>query len=140
VTKLELVPNTPDYYDFIRRLRNDPDVQKGFVEQVSISPEQQVVYMAKYAQCYYVCLSAGVPVGYIGAIEGDIRIATHPEHQGKGVGLFMVREFVKRHPDCTAKVKFGNSASLGLFRRAGFEEVYVILRPSPSSDFGVDCD
>ncbi len=45
------------------------------------------------------------PIGYIGVIDNDIRVATHPDHQGKGVGSFMVNEIMKIHPNAFAKVK-----------------------------------
>lgn len=132
-TKLEFVANAPEYYEFIRQLRNDDRVQGGFIERVCITPEQQLAYMAKHADCYYVCLCNARPAGYIGAIDGDIRIATHPDFQGVGVGLFMVQELVKRHPGCIARVKHGNSASLRLFKRAGFTETFVILQSPPQA-------
>lgn len=122
--------NESCYYDFIRELRNHPEVQGGFIEWVEITPEQQSDYMSKYADHYCVCLVDGKPAGYIGEIEGDLRVATHPSFQGKGVGNFMVREFCKNRPGCFAKVKVENTASLKLFRKAGFEERFVIMFPA----------
>ena len=127
--KLELVENAPPYFEFMRMLRNNPEVQGGFVEFVHITPEQQEQYMRKYGSNYWICLCDGEPAGYIGEIEGDIRIATDPGFQRRGVGLFMIQEFHKRRPGCYAKVKIENEASLKLFQKAGFRMRYYILEP-----------
>ena len=66
-------------------------------------------------------------MGYVGVIEGDIRIATHPDYQGKGVGSFMLNEVMKIHPTAFAKVKMENEASLNLFESCGFKKMYYIL-------------
>ena len=130
---LEFVPNQPQYYEFMRLLRNDHRIQSGFIEQVSITPEQQAAYMEKWASHSYICLVDGHPAGYIGEIDGDIRIATHADFQKRGVAIFMLKELLKRHPNCFAKVKVDNDASLALFRKAGFEPKFLILEPSEAS-------
>ena len=33
-----------------------------------------------------VCTLEDTPVGFVGQVDGDIRVATHPEYQGMGVG------------------------------------------------------
>lgn len=129
--KLELLPNHPDFYDFIRQLRNDERVQPGFVQKVSITEAEQQVYMAKYHSHYFVCLADGQPAGYIGEIDGDIRLATHPSFQRIGVGRFMVTELLKRRPKIRARVKADNQPSLALFRSLGFVEEFVIFSPPP---------
>lgn len=132
--KYQFVPNSPQYYEFMRLLRNDSRVQGGFIEQVDIQPHEQVAYMAKHGDRYHICLVDGAPAGYIGAIEGDIRIATHPDYQGKGVGRFLVTELLKLDRKVQAKVKVDNKASLRLFESAGFRPVYVILEPGAEAD------
>jgi hypothetical protein len=113
----------------MRVLRNNPEVQGGFIEVVNITPDQQERYMQKYQSNYFICLCDEKPAGYIGEIDGDIRIATDPAFQRCGVGLFMVKEFSQRHPGCFAKVKIDNEASLKLFLKAGFKKRYYILEP-----------
>ncbi|HBF34007.1 TPA: hypothetical protein DDW35_05540 [Candidatus Sumerlaeota bacterium] len=125
--RLKLVPNTHAYYDFIRMLRNDPRVQHGFIQQTQITPEEQHAYMEKYGDCYYVCLCDDQPAGYVGVIDHDIRVATHPDYQKKGVGKFMVQEIMKIFPDAYAKIKVENEASFKLFMKAGFKVKYYIL-------------
>ena len=127
--KFELVPNSPAYHDFIRRLRNDDRVQTGFLEQVSITPEQQQAYMDKYGDRYFVALVEGQPAGYIGEVDNDIRIATHPDFQRRGVARRMLREFMTLCPQARARVKWDNESSLRLFRSAGFKEDLIVFRP-----------
>ena len=125
----EFVDNNESYYEFIRLLRTNPATIEGFVENVQITPEQQKAYMAQYGKNYYVCLVDGVPAGFIGSIENDIRIATLPKYQRKGVGSFMVKELLKRHPDAYAKIKVDNEISLNFFRKLGFKQPFYFLFP-----------
>jgi hypothetical protein len=118
-----LVQNEPGYWEFIRLVRNDPEIQKGFVEVVQITEEQQRNYMEKYNDNYFICLKGDEPVGYIGEIENDIRVAVIMKEQRKGVGKFMVREFMKLRPDSYAKMKHDNVASKRLFESCDFNFV-----------------
>ena len=127
--EFQLVKNEPKYYEFIRTLRNHDQVQVGFLEKVHITPEQQQRYMAQYADHYYLALVDAQPAGYIGEIDGDIRLATHPNFQRKGVAEFMLRQFLQLHPQSTARVKVDNPASLALFRKLGFREAYITFYP-----------
>ncbi|HBO16902.1 MAG: hypothetical protein UR69_C0001G0135 [Candidatus Moranbacteria bacterium GW2011_GWE2_35_2-] len=127
--KIEFVKNSEKYYEFMRLLRNDTIVQKGFIEQVNITPAQQVEYMKKYKENYYICLVDGNPAGFIGTIDGDIRIATHPKYQGNGIGLFMVKELMKKNKNIQAKIKIDNNPSMKLFEKAGFKLKYYIFEP-----------
>jgi len=127
--KYQLVKNKPLYYEFIRKLRNDERVQRGFIEVVNITQKQQEAYMKKYGDCFYICLLSETdkPVGYIGVINDDIRIATHPDYQNQGVGSFMIQEISKIFPDAQAKVKIDNDISMKLFKKAGFKIKYYLL-------------
>jgi hypothetical protein len=73
------------------------------------------------AQYYRIALVDGKPAGYVGVIKEDIRVCTHPDFQGFGVGKFMINECVKIWPTAYAKVKHGNTASDKLFLACGFE-------------------
>ena len=123
----KLVKNSRDYWDFILELRNDPIVKKGFIQQEQISRKNHSVYMQSFGDSFYICLDKDKPIGYIGVINKDIRVATHPDYQGNGVASFMVREVMKIHPDAFAKVKIENEASLRLFESCGFKKKYFIL-------------
>ena len=80
-----------------------------------------------FSNCFYICLYNGEPSGYIGIISDDIRVATHPDFQGKGVGSFMVKEICKIYPNAVAKVKLDNKASLRLFEKCGFKVKYCLV-------------
>jgi len=83
--RLVSVSGNEEYYEFVRLLRTDERVCRGFIEQVKITPEQQKEYMKRYENCYWICLYNECPAGFIGVIDNDIRICTHPDFQGKGV-------------------------------------------------------
>lgn len=76
---------------------------------------------------FYICLDNNDPIGYIGIINQDIRVATHPDYQGRGIATFMVDQIMKKNPQAQAKVKIGNSASLALFKKCGFKIKYYLL-------------
>jgi RimJ/RimL family protein N-acetyltransferase len=131
---MKLVENSMKHWTFIRELRNDPRVKTGFINQRHIGNGEHAEHMWEYGGCYYVCLGEYdeeddwyPQLGYCGVIEGDIRVAVSPEHQGKGVGAFMINELMKLHPDAFAKVKIDNAASLALFEKCGFKKKYYIL-------------
>lgn len=117
----------PEYWEFIRELRNNPAVQDGFIQKVSITKEQQSAYMTKYAEHFRVCLIDGVPAGYVGVIEDDIRICTHPDFQKLGVGKFMLEMIMEEYPTAYGKVKVENEASKNLFKSLGFRETFIIF-------------
>lgn len=126
---IEIVSNEPQYFEFIRSLRNDERVSGGFIEQTAITPEQQLAYMSQHADHYIVALYDGVPAGYAGSIEGDIRVCTHPDYQGLGLGRALIAEIVDRFPESRAKVKVGNHASLRLFESCGFTAAFILFEP-----------
>ena len=123
----KLVPNNPNYWEFIRCLRNMDGVREGFIQQDQITTEQHYDYMKKNNNFFWICLDNDVPIGYIGIIEDDIRVATFPKYQGKGVASFMVNETMKVNSNAVAKVKIENKASLRLFEKCGFKKKYYIL-------------
>tara|TARA_R110001592_G_scaffold5649_4_gene31087 strand:+ start:9540 stop:9944 length:405 start_codon:yes stop_codon:yes gene_type:complete len=133
---MEIVKCSKKYWEFVRTLRNNEKVQEGFIETIEITPEMQEKYMNKYNECYRVVLAevhAGdslskVPVGFVGVIENDIRVCTHPNFQGRGYGKFMINECIKIWPNAFAKVKIKNKASLKLFESCGFNKKYYILK------------
>ena len=122
-----LVRNEKQYWEFIRNLRNMDGVREGFIQQELIHEEYHKAYMEAWGDCFFICLYKGEPVGYVGIINKDIRVATHPDFQGKGVGTFMINAIMKEYPDSEAKVKIENEASLKLFEKCGFKKKYFIL-------------
>ena len=127
---MELVLNESKYWDFIRELRNAKGVKEGFINQSHITPEMHNDFMKKWGDNFYICIIDTKPAGYVGVIDNDIRVATHPYFQGVGVGTFMINEIMKLFPDAFAKVKLENEASIRLFKKCGFKEKYYILEKS----------
>ncbi|MBH83839.1 MAG: hypothetical protein CMP70_04105 [Flavobacteriales bacterium] len=132
---MELVNCTENYWEFVRKLRMDPRVEKGFVEKKKITKQMQKDYMKKYSNFYRIALVDKTnkkeivkePAGFIGVINNDIRICTHPNYQGIGVGKFMINSAMKIWPKATSKIKIENKSSLKLFESCGFNKKYYIL-------------
>lgn len=127
--KLSLVPNKRLYWDYILQLRNDPTLKQGFVSQNHIETNSHYSYMEKYGNCYRICLLNHEPVGFVGSVGGDIRVATDPRHHGKGIAKFMIQEIIKEYPNSAAKIKINNHASIRAFEKAGFVKKYYLLEP-----------
>ena len=123
---LKIIDCTSEYWDFVRTLRNDDRVQDGFIEKVRITTEQQKIYMEKNSIFYRICTLDNNPVGFVGVIENDLRICTHPDHQNKGIGKFMISKAMEIFPDAYGKVKINNLQSRNLFKSSGFEESFII--------------
>ncbi len=111
------------YWNFVRELRMDKRVVSGFIEQVNITENQQDIYMTKNSNNYLIALINDKPVGYIGVIENDIRICTHPDFQGQGVAKLLINECKKKWSNATAKVKTANIPSKNLFLSCGYKIV-----------------
>lgn len=124
---MELVECTEEYWEFVRILRNDNRVINGFIKSDYITKEMQKLYMSNYSSCYYIALVDGKPAGFVGVIEDDIRVCTHPDYQGMGVGKFMINRCIEKKPNAFAKVKLDNEASIKLFESCGFTKKFYIL-------------
>ena len=124
---MELVNCTKEYWEFVRVLRNDERVLDGFIQSTNISKVMQIEYMNKYSDNYRIALVNDEPAGFVGVIDDDIRVCTHPDYQGKGVGKFMINECMKIWPSAFAKVKLNNEASIKLFESCGFTKKFLIL-------------
>lgn len=124
---MELVECSKEYWEFIRVLRNDKRVLEGFIKSTYITKEMQQDYMSKNNSHFRIALIDNIPVGYVGVIEDDIRVCTHPNYQGKGIGKFMINKCMEIWPTAFAKVKINNKASLKLFEACGFTKKFYIL-------------
>ena len=123
----ELVSCERRWWEFVRQLRNDPRVAAGFICNSEITPEVHERFMSKHAGSYRICLVDGAPAGFVGVVEGDIRICTHPDFQHQGVGLFMLREIGRAYPEAYGKIKVANEASRKLFEKAGYRLKHYIF-------------
>jgi GNAT superfamily N-acetyltransferase len=131
---LKFVKNGPKYWEFIRRLRNMEGVREGFIQQEEITEIEHAAYMLEYNNNFWLCLVEDVPAGFVGVIENDIRVATHPDFQGMGIGSFMINQAMDVHPQAIAKVKIQNDHSLKLFERCGFKKKYYVLERTRIDD------
>jgi RimJ/RimL family protein N-acetyltransferase len=79
--------------------------------------------MSKNSSRYKICLLDEEPVGYIGVIkENEITYCVDPNFKGKGIGTFMVSEFMEQHDTLTAFVFPQNIASSKVFEKLGFKK------------------
>lgn len=115
------------YWEFVRLLRSDSRVSGGFIERVFVTEEMQKKYMKVHAHEYRIAVIDEQPVGYIGVVDNDIRICTHPDHQNRGVGKFLLTEALKIWPNAAAKIKTDNEYSIKLFKSCGFKIKYYLL-------------
>ena len=126
--ELELVPISAEFFEFVRRLRTDSRDASSFVDNTEITVQNQIEYMNRHLQDYFICLRQKVPVGFIGVVQNDIRLAVDHEFRNRGVASFMVNEISKLYPDAQAKIKTSNVASIALFESAGFECQFYIYK------------
>lgn len=133
MVKYKLVNCSVDYWEFVRTLRNDPKNAHGFIKPGNITTEQQTAYMMDHHQDYKICLHNGIAVGFVGDINGDIRVCVDHDHKGQGAATFMIKHYIKRRKGLYAKVKVDNEASLNLFLKCGFTPKYYILEPNDAS-------
>jgi len=124
---MELVKCSKQYWEFVRTLRNDKRVLEGFIQSTYITKKMQLKYMKENSQYFRVAIINNNPVGYIGVIKDDIRVCTHPDYQGRGVGKFMINKCMEIWPSAFAKIKISNKASLKLFESCGFIKKYYYL-------------
>jgi len=127
---MKLVNCTEKYWEFVRIIRTHPDNQKSFFTQTQITPTQQIEFMKKNSSKYKICLLEDTPVGYIGLTKiNEITYCVDPNHQGKGIGSFMVSEFTKQYDELTAYVLPENKASNRVFEKLGFtKQIYYIYK------------
>ena len=83
--------------------------------------------MQKHGDHYFVCLYEGVPAGFVGSVNDDIRVATHPSYLRKGIAKVLIKYIVSIYPTSVAKVKIKNKASLKLFESCGFTKRFYLL-------------
>jgi RimJ/RimL family protein N-acetyltransferase len=120
---MELVECTSNYWESVRSLRTNTHNQQFFHTQAKITPNQQVKFMKKNSHRYRICLINKAVVGYIGILGDDeITYCVHPDHQGKGIGTFMVSEFTKLNNTLTAYVLPENIGSSRVFEKLGFNK------------------
>jgi hypothetical protein len=126
--ELMLVPITVEFFEFVRRLRTDSRDVNSYIENAEITVQNQIEYMNQHMQDYFICLNQNVPIGFVGVVQNDIRLAVVHEFRNRGVATFMVNEISRLYPDAHAKIKTSNVASIALFESAGFKCQYYIYK------------
>ena len=119
---MKLVNCDEKYWEFVRLIRIDQNNISGFVQNMHINKNNQKKYMKINSNNYRIALIDDNPVGYVGVINDDIRICTHPKYKGIGVGEFMLKKCIKIWKNSTAKVKKNNIISSNLFLKCGFNK------------------
>jgi len=128
VLRLEWAGQECDW-DFILHLRNFHSNSFGNIQQ--IYKNYHYKFMRQHSYNYRICTLHGQPVGFIGQVDNDIRLAVLHSFQRQGIGKFMINEFMQIFPECKSKVKIDNEASLKLFESCGFKKKYFMLeRPN----------
>ena len=61
------------------------------------------------------------PIGFVGCVEDDIRVAVAHEYQGNGLAVQMIELISKKYPTGKVKIKVDNTASRRAFEKAGYE-------------------
>jgi GNAT superfamily N-acetyltransferase len=77
--------------------------------------------MEKYNNSYFICLSGGTPIGYVGVVDNDLRICTHWDFKKNGVGTFMLSKIIEYYPNVDVKVLNSNKPSLNFFIKNKFK-------------------
>lgn len=76
--------------------------------------------MKNHNKDYKVCILNNIPVGFIGEVDFDLRLAVHERYQNKGVAKYMLKNFkTKKHT--IGKVKKDNIHSKSLFISCGWK-------------------
>ncbi len=126
----KMVKNSPEYWEFIRELRNDDLLRANSMNHHVISAEEHAAFMKIYQHQFYVCLEDDKPIGYVGTNAEDyISIALVADARGKGMGKYMLqylREEISSRK-LRAIVNITNEASLKLFEACGFTKKYYIF-------------
>lgn len=128
---MRLVNCEPQYWEFVRNLRNDERNQHGFFSvSVMITEEIQKEFMSKNSNNYRICLlDDDTPVGYVGVIyDNEITYCVHPDHKNKGIGTFMVDKFSKEFDEMTALVKTENIPSQKVFEKLNWEKKIIYFK------------
>lgn len=123
---LELIPIEEQYYEFVRLLRIHPDTITGFIYQGHITPDEQIQYMNNHRDDYFICLYKNKPVGFIGVVNNDLRLAVDSQYTNQGFASFMLQNITKYKNDFEVRVKIDNIPSQKLFEKNGYKRKNVL--------------
>ena len=114
---------TPDDWEFIREVRNASS--ECFFSEAHIYPDEHEDFMKKHGSNYFVTKNENHKIGFIGEVDGDIRLAVATRFRGKRLATTMLIFFQENlaFKTLTAKVKANNYASIKTFERAGWVKI-----------------
>jgi len=125
--ELRLVNCDTIFWINILQIRNKD--KKCFIDQKEIEIEDHFNYMLYNSKFYEVCLADNVFAGFVGLVDGDLRIGVSDQFKQKGIGKFMLENFKKFQQVKQVKVKTDNEASIKLFESFGFKkDLYTMTR------------
>lgn len=106
------------------RWKNDPTMRKfSIVSHDEINPVDHMKWLEKHLDEILIIEDNDNAYGDI-RLEGDmVAIKLAPEHRGKGIGSWAIREIQKSREYLTALIVDGNVPSMNLFVGCGFEVV-----------------
>lgn len=112
-----VVGENKTYREFVRKLRNDKRLKKSWVNHTNITKEQQKEYMDKYGNQYFIFINGEKPIGFIGIVDEDLRLAVLPEYQNAGVGQYMLDFIISSEKKFKVRVRKDNIDSQKFFER-----------------------
>ena len=113
------------YWSFVLKLRNE--FRESFFSQSIITDEQHKKFMEKWSKNYFICIShdGETPLGWVGVVDNDIRVAVKTEFQKQGVAKFMLEYIKVTFPEATAQIFSSNQASINAFNSVGIKNEIV---------------
>jgi UDP-4-amino-4,6-dideoxy-N-acetyl-beta-L-altrosamine N-acetyltransferase len=142
--KITIIPLKKRYLEFLRRVRNHPEINKYLYKDVKISKKAQEKW---YKNCYlkdktyliFIAFDDKIPIGYgqinhIDRINGscEVGFCLSPEMQGKGYGEFLVKKIIdyaikklNLHRICL-EVFVTNERAIKLYEKCGFEKEGIL--------------
>lgn len=135
--------------------RNDPVARAASIDQRPVSPETHVAWFARVLadpqrHLYIGEDASGASIGMVRFDDGpdgdaEVSINLGAEVRGRGFGRELLREAISAHRrdaglrTLRARIRVGNTASVRLFRGAGFlvaggsaEVIELVLREDPA--------
>jgi hypothetical protein len=119
-----LRPASPEVWEDIRQIRNAHRFRFQQTDVIDAATHRS--FMQKHWSTYRVAVAVDHNgdservIGFIGQVQGDVRIGSHPEYLRIGVGKYMLRCLLRDNPDVTLKARRENHACLALTRSFGY--------------------
>lgn len=116
---------------YILELRNNS--KDNFFNTNLISKEEHLKFMDTYKDMYYIAYDINddnkIKLGFIGHVNGDIRLVVEPTFRNKGFGSKIIQKFLEidHEQNLKAQIKIENISSINAFKKAGFKPKYIVM-------------